>query len=368
MPKRERILRYFVIGGILLLAAVWSLASAGTGSAEGGYPNADLLASADWLKKRLDDPDLIIVDVRADDHFDGKLIPGAIRLPWSSFRYNEKATNTGSLFVGTEQAQEILGEHGIGRTNTIVLYDSVERDGGATASYLFWVLDVLGHEKKRVLERGIDAWQQAGYDLDSRPKQLSPVLYQAPIQEIQGRRLIDGDFVYRRLGDPYYQIIDVRSRAEYLGEKGSRGLRGNPLKLGHIPTAVNIDYTSNWADPDTKAIKPYPQLQNLYRGLDPNKGVIVYCASGRRSSFSYFILRLMGVENVYTYEASWLEWGNPAMFYPVETMERKLAGSGLPTSVKRTAASSKAASEKAGGGASGKAAGKPKGGYVSCGG
>ncbi|MCF8078978.1 MAG: sulfurtransferase [Desulfobacterales bacterium] len=366
MPIRERILRYFVIGGILLLAAVWSLASAGTGSAEGGYPNADLLASADWLKGRIDDPDLIIVDVRTGEHFDGKLIPGAIRLPWSSFRYNDTATNTGSLFVGTERAQEILGEHGIGRTNEIVLYDSVERDGGATASYLFWVLDVLGHEKKRVLEGGLDAWKRAGYDLDSRPKQLSAVLYQAPIEEIQGRSLIDGDFVYRRLGDPYYQIIDVRSRAEYLGEKGSRDLRGNPLKLGHIPTAVNIDYTSNWADANTKTIKPYPALQNLYRGLDPNKGVIVYCASGRRSSFSYFILRLMGVENVYTYEASWLEWGNPAMFYPVETMERKLAGSGLPTtSVKQTAAGS---SEGSRSGAAGRSGSQPKGGYVSCGG
>jgi thiosulfate/3-mercaptopyruvate sulfurtransferase len=272
--------------------------------------------------------------------------------------------------VGAERAQEILGEHGIGRTNELVLYDSVERDGGATASYLFWVLDVLGHEKKRVLEGGIDAWQRAGYDLDSKPRRLSPVLYQAPMEEVDSRRLIDGDFVYRRLGDPYYQIIDVRSRQEYLGEKGSRDMRGNPLKLGHIPTAVNINYTHNWADATTKTIKSYPELQSLYRGLDPNKGVIVYCASGRRSSFSYFVLRLMGIENVYTYEASWQEWGNPAMFYPVETMERKLAGTELPKTSKRASAGSTAATPGAGSdsSASKQSASQPKGGYVSCGG
>lgn len=48
-----------------------------------------------------------------------------------------------------------------------MLYDSVERDGGATAAYVFWVLDLLGHTRKMVLERGIDAWEEAGYDLDS---------------------------------------------------------------------------------------------------------------------------------------------------------------------------------------------------------
>jgi thiosulfate/3-mercaptopyruvate sulfurtransferase len=55
---------------------------------------------------------MLIVDVRTDDHFDGRLIPGTIRLPWSTFRYNDTAANEGSLFVGVARAQEILGRHG----------------------------------------------------------------------------------------------------------------------------------------------------------------------------------------------------------------------------------------------------------------
>jgi thiosulfate/3-mercaptopyruvate sulfurtransferase len=360
-----------VILGVILLAGVfWSLGSVGSGNAKETYPNGHLLATAGWLKKHIADPDLLIVDVRTDKHFDGKVIPGAVRLPWSDFRYDNTASNTGSLFVGVERAQEILGAHGIGRTQTLVLYDNAARDGGATASYVFWVLDVLGHDNKRVLEGGIDAWARAGYDLDARPAELSAILYQAPMDEIRSKRLIDGNYVYRRLGDPFYQIIDVRSRDEYLGNKGTRDLRGNALKLGHIPTAVNVNYEDHWVDKETKLIKPYGALQALYPGIDPDRGIIVYCNSGRRSSFSYYMLRLMGMANVATYEASWKQWGNPAMYYPVETVERTLAGTTLPGA--STVAAAGAHTGKVAGTAKGSSSPStdtaPKGGYVSCGG
>ena len=368
MTKGNHTLRFISLAALLLMGAVWSLASAQQEQSVGGYPYADLLATPQWLRQQADDDDLVIVDVRTDEHFDGRVIPGAVRMPWAAFRYNNTAANEGSLFVGVARAQEILGQHGIGRTHTIVLYDSVARDGGATASYLFWVLDILGHENKRVLEGGIDAWASAGYELDSKPRQLSPILYQAPMAEIRGREIIDGDDVYRNLGDPHYQIIDVRSPAEYKGEKGTRDLQGNGLKLGHIPTAVNINYTANWRDSETKHIKPYGALQELYRGLDTSKDIIVYCNSGRRSSSSYFVLRLMGIDNVTTYEPSWKQWGNPANFDPVETTENQLVGDTLPgTGSARTATTSTTRSQSSGQTetSDGNA---PKGGYVSCGG
>ena len=369
MTNHKHTLRHFILATLLLLAVAWSLASAAPEGRHAAYPNRHLLASPQWLQQHAGDKDVIVVDVRTDAHFDGRLIPGAVRLPWSAFRYNDTARNESSLFVGVDRAQEILGRHGIGRTHTIVLYDAVARDGGATASYLFWVLEVLGHENKRILEGGIDAWEAAGYDLVSKPRQLAPILYQAPMEEIRSRQLIDGDDVYRQLGDTFYQIIDVRSPAEYKGEKGTLDLQGTPLKLGHIPTAVNIDYTQNWQDPQSKKIKSYTALQNLYRGLDPRKGVIVYCNSGRRSSFSYFVLRLMGIDSVTTYEASWKQWGKPANFFPVETTVHRLAGSGVP-GVSSTVGAAATSSE--GGPSSERKASTegnaPSDGYVSCGG
>ncbi len=365
--KNGKTIRDLVIAVVLLLGVYWSAASA-TNHGGRGYPNADYLASAQWLQSHKHNASLVIVDVRMDEYFDDKLIPDAVRMPWRLFRYNVPAANMGALFVGVERAQEILGEHGIARNDTVVLYDSVERDGGATSSYVFWVLDLLGHQKMKVLERGIDGWIDAGGETVSDPRKPEKVLYQAPSDEIDARKYVKADFMMPRLGDPYYQILDVRSRQEYLGEAPNTALDGTVLKLGHVPTAYNINYTLNWTSPDVKGIKPYGELQQLYRGLDPDKAVITYCHSARRGSFGYFALRLMGFEDVMLYEPSWMEWGNKRYYYPVETAENKLPGGALPGATSASARSGKTRSGQGGSAAPSGGGGGSKSGYVSCGG
>nr|WP_320009640.1 rhodanese-like domain-containing protein [uncultured Desulfobulbus sp.] len=371
MDNSHHLTRNLLIFTLLLLGLVWSLALAQVEQSTSRYPADNLLVSPDWLARQSDDQHLVIVDVRNDGVFDGRMIPGAIRLPWSKMRYNNTGINEGSLFVGAAQAQKILGEHGIGRTDTVVLYDSVQEDGGATASYLFLVLDYLGHERKMILEGGIDAWIQADHQLASRPRDLSPILYQAPMAEIKRRIMISGRDIYERLDDPHYQIVDVRSSDEYLGNKGTRDLQGNGLKLGHIPTAVNIPYSDVWKSKEEKLFKSYNELQELYRGLDPEKTIIVYCNSGRRSSFVFFTLQLMGFDKISSYEASWKQWGKPANFYPVTTRASDFIGNEKPDShasapdTKPHQPQSKDATSTKSGTTQDD---QPTGGYVSCGG
>ncbi|MEE4315286.1 MAG: rhodanese-like domain-containing protein [Desulfofustis sp.] len=322
--------RFLFIALGLLVGVYWSFSSVEAESAASTYPNHQFLVTATQLQERMKSEPLVIVDVRTDEYYDGKMIPGAIRMPWTLFRRDNSAINMGGRFVGCVEAQKILGRHGIFRNDTIILYDSVARDGGATASYVFWVLDMLGHEQKAILERGIDAWRDSDGEIANGPVEREPLLYQAPADEIDIRRLTDEAFIYSRLGDPYYQVLDVRSPAEYRGESLNTGLDGSPLKAGHIPGAYNIDYETNWIDNKTLAIKDYTALAEMYRGLDPGKAVIVYCHSARRSSFSYFILRLMGFEDVIVYENSWYGWGSPERYYPVETQPHELPGQSLP--------------------------------------
>ncbi|MBZ4659901.1 MAG: hypothetical protein JG766_1824 [Desulfacinum sp.] len=319
--------RWWLVPLFLLAGAAWAMASAPSGKGpKEDYPCRNCLATPQWLLEHRNDPDVVLVDVREDKDLDGRYLPGAVRLPWKSFQRHDTVRGVGAVFVGAAEAQEILGRAGIARTDTVILYDSVARDGGATASYVFWVLDYLGHPSKRILERGLDGWVEAGGETAAEPARREPVFYQAPSQEIRALRLVDGSFVQSRLGDPYYQILDVRSSEEYLGLKQNTALDGSPLAPGHIPGAFNVDYRSNWRDASTKALRPYSELQKLYAGLDPNRAVIVYCHSGRRASFGYFVLRLMGFQDVRLYEASWNEWGNNRFYFPVEKKANRLEG------------------------------------------
>ena len=360
--KQKHSIRFSIIAVLLVLGVFWALVSA-QDVATKGYPNESFLADAQWLNSHINDPKLVIVDVREKKYLKDVFIPGAIHLEWKHFQESATARGIGGVFVGVDRAQAILGQAGIARGDTVVLYDTVDRDGGATSSYLFWVLDVLGHGSKVVLERGIEAWVEAGFKTAAGPRPAEPVLYQAPVQELRMDRWADGAFIQARLGDPFYQILDVRSADEYLGAKLNEGLDGKPLKTGHIPSAYNVDYKDNWGDVKSKAVKTYADLQALYAGLDPNRSVITYCHSGRRGSFSYFILRLMGFENVSLYDSSWFEWGNNGLFFPVEIQARRLVG-GLPgASAQGAAKGAPLANQK-----KSEVGSKSAGGYVSCGG
>jgi len=358
-------IRFVGIALVLGLGVWWAIASVSSGATKETYPQSEFIATVDWVKEHKNDENVTIIDVREKEYFDDRLVPGAVHLPWGEFRTNNAVLNLAGLFVGIEAAQQILGNYGVARTDTVVLYDSAERDGGATASYFFWVLDLLGHENKKILEGGIDAWIAANEEIASKPAQLESLLYQAPVEEIDKRKLAQGNFIYFRLGDPHYYILDVRSKEEYLGEKPNVALDGTVLKLGHIPSAVNIDYRLNWQNQEKKMLKPYSQLQQLYRGLDTTKPVVVYCHSGRRSSFSYFVLRVMGFKDVIVYDRSWNEWGNPDFFFPVETKENRLASPVVPDATGESAVTQSKNTAQP------DEAGKlepPKDGYVSCGG
>jgi thiosulfate/3-mercaptopyruvate sulfurtransferase len=359
--KHKHWLRFSVIAVLLVLGVFWALGSAKDVPAP-GYPGASVLATAPWLQSHINDSNFVVVDVRENKYVKDAFIPGAVHLEWTQFQENEASRGIGGVFVGVDRAQEILGRAGIARTDTVILYDSVERDGGATSSYVFWILDVLGHANKMVLERGIEAWFDAGYTTVPAPRAAEAVLYQAPIQELRLDRWVDGAFVQVRLGDPFYQILDVRSSDEYLGNTPNKGLDGEPLKLGHVPTAFNVDYKLNWADAQSKGLKTYADLQTLYAGLDPNRSVVTYCHSGRRGSFSYFILRLMGFEHVSLYDASWNEWGNNRLFFPIETGQRMLAGTSPGVSAPAAVKSAPSVQVK-----KTETGAKPSGGYVSCG-
>jgi thiosulfate/3-mercaptopyruvate sulfurtransferase len=45
-------------------------------------------------------------------------------------------------------------------------------------------------------------------------------------------------------------------------------------------------------------------------GITADKEVITYCQTLWRGAHVYFLLRLMGFDQVRDYDGSWVEWGN----------------------------------------------------------
>jgi thiosulfate/3-mercaptopyruvate sulfurtransferase len=90
---------------------------------------------------------------------------------------------------------------------------------------------------------------------------------------------------------------------EYLGKEVS----GIP-RPGHIPSAIHVAW-NGFLNKDA-TIKDIDLIKELLedKGIRGDQELICYCTGGVRSSWLYFILKLVGYQTVRNYPGSWWEW------------------------------------------------------------
>ncbi len=101
---------------------------------------------------------------------------------------------------------------------------------------------------------------------------------------------IDRHEIAERLGEPGFAIWDARSRDEYLGHKG------NNQRLGHIPGAVNLDWTDAMDKERQLRIRDYAELITELEalGLTPDMEIATHCQSHHRSGFTWLVGKALG--------------------------------------------------------------------------
>jgi thiosulfate/3-mercaptopyruvate sulfurtransferase len=261
------------------------------------YPNSDLLVSTDWLAANLSNPSVKVVDSRGAPRYAEGHIPGAVNLPVA--RLDDPTSPVRSMPHPAERIATVFGNAGLKNDDHIVIYD----DGPALmASRQFWVLELYGHKKVGILDGGITRWIAENRDISREATQVTASSYTATLQR---NLLATRDDVKAAIGTGTV-LLDVRSPAEYTGAE-AHSARG-----GHIPGAKNVNWEQTLGGMNIPAFKTDKELTELYdgAGLSPEKTVITYCQGGVRAAHSFYVLRLLGYDNVSNYTGSWGEWGN----------------------------------------------------------
>lgn len=257
------------------------------------------LVSPDWLEEHLDAPDVrvIEVDVSAAAYDEGH-IPGAVL--WNIYR-DLKDPEYQLRDPGTLQA--LIEASGIGPTTTVVLY-------GYAPVFGLWLLEVFGHHQTYLLETSRARWQEAGRPWSTDPPTHPTSNYALP--EPDPRRRVVSETVERAIGDPRRVLLDVRTEAEYRGERfWPSGAPEEDGRAGHVPSAVNLP-AELLLDSDGSFLPP-EQLRGVVEdyGLDPRDSVITYCTIGARAATAWFALtELLDFGDVAVYDGSWAEWGH----------------------------------------------------------
>lgn len=257
----------------------------------------EIVVEAGWVAEHWQDEDVQLVDVRPPHFYLQGHLPGAVNLPTFFLAAPNGAP------IGAASLAQRLSSVGIARDTHVVAYD----DGASpAAALLFRVLKMYTHPRISVLDGGITAWRHAGFDWEYGQAMPREVEYEPG--EFDPEVLVNTEAALKLLGQDDVVFVDVRSPAEFLG------LQMTAARNGHIPGAVNIDWSNNLAQATDmiKVVRPDGELRDLYAGagVTPEKQVIVYCQSANRASETYMILKKLDYPRVSVYVPGWQEWGN----------------------------------------------------------
>ncbi|MCC5811053.1 MAG: sulfurtransferase [Ectothiorhodospiraceae bacterium] len=259
-----------------------------------------LLMEPDELERLLGIPGLLVVDLSDADSYADHHVPGAVRMDFPHLVRQEPPAM--GLLPKEEDLTNIFSGIGLTPDTHVVACDNT---GGGRAARLLWTLDVVGHERYSMLNGGIKAWAAEGHPVEAGHNQPSPSRYKVTLPADPESRA-DMNYLLQRLGSSDLAILDARSPAEYDGSD-RRAAKG-----GHIPGAVNLNWT-DMIDADSNGrLKPAGELLDMLRErrVTPDKEVVTHCQTHHRSALTWVALRALGFHKVKGYDGSWSEWGN----------------------------------------------------------
>lgn len=260
--------------------------------------NLPLIIEASELKAHLHSDSVLIVDLSSPATYVQYHIPGAVFLNYEWIVRIEHPRM--GLLPTEEQLNNVLSSLGLTPDMHVVAYDD---EGGGRASRFLWTLDVAGHKHFSLLNGGLQGWANHGNEVTSTITYPVSASYAV---KLDFAPVATRQFILDHLSDDAVVILDARNPAEYNGIKvfAQRG--------GHIPGAVNIEWTEAMDKQHDMRLKPESELRQMLEsnGITKDKTVVMHCQTHHRSAHTYIMLKSLGYKKIKGYPGSWSDWGN----------------------------------------------------------
>ena len=244
-----------------------------------------------WLKANLDNPNLVIIDVRKESLFKKGHIKYAVNLPIFKTMFDKNY-----MMPKLDRLKDIFSNSGIDNQTLVVVYGNNQL---IWAARFYWIGKVLGLKNIGILKVGYGSWKKGYIPTDTmvyKPakKEFVPTVNNSIIQTKLSTLMSVGKSL----------IIDGRPKDFYMGKKS------HAKRFGHIPTALNYPGSLNYEKTSSgSTMKDFNTLKKLYKKLPKDKDIVLYCEDGADAALNFLVLRQLGYR-VSVYDGSWLEWGN----------------------------------------------------------
>jgi thiosulfate/3-mercaptopyruvate sulfurtransferase len=264
---------------------------------------SDVLIDAAGLHQLLDQPDPPAVldvrwalgDARGRDHYRAAHIPTAVYVDLDTQLAAPPQPAEGRHPLPDVAAlQEAARQWGLRAGQPVVVYDN---SGGLAAARAWWLLRWAGLGSVRILDGTLNAWTQAGFDLDSGEEQA-----------VRGDVVLDAGHLPVLTADDAAALardgllLDARAGERYRGE-----VEPVDAQAGHIPGAVSAPTADNLTGDGAFAAAETLRARSAGLGAAPGGAVGVYCGSGVTAAHAIAALRIAGIDAA-LYPGSWSAW------------------------------------------------------------
>ncbi len=264
------------------------------------------LVSVKWLSENLNNPNLVIVDVRAPNAYKAGHIPHAVNIPRSLNFQKGFIGNIKYLLDTPYKITKIFRDAGISNNSIVVFYSSSSKKGYTFATREFFEAWMYGLHNIAILKGGIEAWISNNKPISK--KIFMPKKGNFKIVDMSLSSIATWPDIYYYLATKKVQLIDSREPKHF------KGLDKDPRlqRHGHIPGAVEIPYYDF-----VKKVGNYYELVSpeKVKEILKNKGIsilrpiIVYCNTGHLASGDWFVIKfLAGAKNIKLYDGSLHEY------------------------------------------------------------
>jgi thiosulfate/3-mercaptopyruvate sulfurtransferase len=293
-----------------LVSAAWLRKLIATGKAPEYKNNKFIVCHAHYQNK--------------DDYSLGH-IPGAIDIDTNSLESTETWNRR-----EPEELKKIFAEKGITHDTTVILYgrfshpDNNDPFPGSSAGHLgaircAFIMMYAGVKDVRVLNGGLRAWTDEGYELSSEQIKSFPAKDFGTSIPAQPGLAVDIDEAQQMIKDKDKNLVSVRSWSEFIGEVSGYNYIE---KTGRIPGAVFGDcgsdayHMENYRNLD-HTTREFHEIENMWKqaGITPDKHNAFYCGTGWRGSEAFLNAWLMGWPRVSVFDGGWFEWSNEGLPY-----------------------------------------------------
>lgn len=271
------------------------------------YAHPDALVATEWVAEHLNDPSIRVIESNEDVLlYSTGHIPGAVQVDWTADLNDQLRRD----YIARSGFEALMSRIGVTPQTTVVFYGD---KSNWWACYAFWVFQLFGHTKAKVMDGGRLKWEKEGRETTKTVPSYAPTSYKTHERDDSRIRAFRDD-VQRHLAKNN-PLVDVRSPEEFTGLRLHMPNYPNEgaLRGGHIPGAKSVPW-SLCVRPDTGEFKNSAELEEIFKkgvGLRADQDIIAYCRIGERSSLTWFVLTyLLGFTRVRNYDGSWTEWGN----------------------------------------------------------